>query len=80
MASLLRPPLPGDEEDTRALRRQIFQTDADLTPGLISGTLTLQERIAVVDGQRVLIVIRLGNATGAPGTIRSGPVQQPGQD
>jgi hypothetical protein len=42
MASLLRPPLPGDEEDTRALRRQIFQTDADLTPGLISGTLTLQ--------------------------------------
>jgi hypothetical protein len=40
MASLLREHL-ARPEDARALLRQIFQADADLTPDLVAGTLTV---------------------------------------
>jgi hypothetical protein len=42
MASLLREYLARGGDDARALLRQIFQTDADLTPDLVAGTLTVK--------------------------------------
>jgi hypothetical protein len=42
MASLLREHLARGGNDARALLRQIFQTDADLTPDLVAGTLTVK--------------------------------------
>jgi hypothetical protein len=42
MASLLREHLARGGDDARALLRQIFQTDADLTPDLVAGTLTVK--------------------------------------
>jgi len=42
MASLLREYLARGDDDARALLRQIFQTDADLTPDLATGTLTVR--------------------------------------
>jgi hypothetical protein len=42
MASLLREQLARGEDDARALLRQIFQTDADLSPDLTTGTLTVR--------------------------------------
>jgi len=42
MASLLREHLARGADDARALLRQIFQTDADLTPDLAAGTLTVK--------------------------------------
>jgi hypothetical protein len=42
MASLLREYLARGEDDARALLRQIFHTDADLTPDLVSNTLTIR--------------------------------------
>jgi hypothetical protein len=41
MASLLREHLVRGGDDGRALLRQIFQTDADLTPDLAANTLTV---------------------------------------
>ena len=41
MASLLREHLARGGDDARALLRQIFQTDADLTPDLAANTLTV---------------------------------------
>ena len=32
----------GEGDDARALLRQVFQTDADLTPDLVAGTLTVK--------------------------------------
>jgi hypothetical protein len=40
MASLLREHMARGEDDARALLRQIFQTEADLTPDLATHTLT----------------------------------------
>ena len=42
MASLLREHLARGDDDARALLRQIFQTEADLTPDLINKTLTVR--------------------------------------
>jgi hypothetical protein len=42
MASLLREHLARGGDDARALLRQIFQTDADLTPDLAAKTLTVR--------------------------------------
>jgi hypothetical protein len=42
LASLLREYLARGEDDARALLRQIFQTEADLTPDLVSNTLTVR--------------------------------------
>jgi hypothetical protein len=42
MASLLREHLACGGDDARALLRQIFQTDPDLTPDLVAGTLTVK--------------------------------------
>jgi hypothetical protein len=42
MASLLREHMARGGDDARALLRQIFQTDADLTPNLAAKTLTVQ--------------------------------------
>jgi hypothetical protein len=42
MASLLREHLARGGDDARALLRQIFQTEADLTPDLVAGTLTVK--------------------------------------
>jgi hypothetical protein len=42
MASLLREHLARGGDDARALLRQVFQTDADLTPDLVAGTLTVK--------------------------------------
>lgn len=42
MASLLREHLARGENDARALLRQIFQTEADLAPDLVSNTLTVR--------------------------------------
>jgi hypothetical protein len=41
MASLLREHLARGDDDARALLRQIFQTEADLTPDLAANTLTV---------------------------------------
>jgi hypothetical protein len=42
MASLLREHLARGGDDARALLRQIFQTEADLKPDLVAGTLTVK--------------------------------------
>ena len=42
MASLLREHMARGEDDARALLRQIFQTDADLTPDSAASTLTIR--------------------------------------
>ena len=42
MASLLRDHLARGEDDARALLRQIFQTEADLTPDSAASTLTVR--------------------------------------
>ena len=42
MASLLRERMARGGDDARALLRQIFQTDADLTPDLTANTLTVR--------------------------------------
>ena len=42
MASLLREHLARGDDDARALLRQIFQTEADLTPDLAANTLTVR--------------------------------------
>ena len=42
MASILRPHLARGGEDARALLRQAFQTDADITPDLETNTLTVR--------------------------------------
>ena len=42
MASLLREHMARGGDDTRALLRQIFQTEADLTPDLAANTLTVR--------------------------------------
>jgi hypothetical protein len=42
MASLLREHLARGGDDARALLRQIFQTEADLTPDLVASTLTVR--------------------------------------
>jgi hypothetical protein len=42
MASLLREHLARGDDDVRALLRQIFQTEADLTPDLAVNTLTVR--------------------------------------
>jgi hypothetical protein len=42
MASLLREPMARGGDDARALLRQIFQTEADLTPDLAANTLTIR--------------------------------------
>ena len=42
MASLLREHLARDGDDARALLRQIFQTEADLTPDQAANTLTIR--------------------------------------
>jgi hypothetical protein len=42
MASLLRERMARGEDDARALLRQIFQTEADLTPDLAANTLTVR--------------------------------------
>src|SRR5665213_1185644 len=42
MASLLREPMARGDHDARALLRQIFQSDADLTPDLATKTLTVR--------------------------------------
>ena len=42
MASLLREHLARGNDDARALLRQIFQTEADLTPDLAANTLTVR--------------------------------------
>src|SRR5207245_11408828 len=42
MASLLREHLARGGDDARALLRQIFQTEADLTPDLAANTLTVR--------------------------------------
>jgi hypothetical protein len=42
MASLLREHLARGADDARALLRQIFQTEADLTPDLAANTLTIR--------------------------------------
>jgi hypothetical protein len=42
MASLLREHLARGDDDARALLRQIFQTEADLTPDLAAHTLTVR--------------------------------------
>lgn len=42
MASLLREPMARGVDDARALLRQIFQTEADLSPDLASKTLTVR--------------------------------------
>lgn len=42
MASLLRPYLARGDDDARALLRQIFRTEADLTPDLAANTLTVR--------------------------------------
>jgi hypothetical protein len=42
MASLLREHMARGGDDARALLRQIFQTDADLTPDLAANTLTVR--------------------------------------
>jgi hypothetical protein len=42
MASLLREHMARGGDDARALLRQIFQTEADLTPGLAANTLTVR--------------------------------------
>jgi hypothetical protein len=42
MASLLREHLARGGDDARALLRQIFQTEADLTPDLVLNTLTVR--------------------------------------
>src|ERR1022692_542012 len=42
MASLLRDHLARDDDDARALLRQIFQSEADLTPDLAANTLTVR--------------------------------------
>jgi hypothetical protein len=42
MASLLREHMARGGEDARALLRQIFQTEADLTPDLATNTLTIR--------------------------------------
>jgi hypothetical protein len=42
MASLLQEHLARGGDDTRALLRQIFQTEADLTPDLAANTLTVR--------------------------------------
>jgi hypothetical protein len=41
MASLLRDHMARGVDDARALLRQIFQTEADLTPDLAANTLTV---------------------------------------
>jgi hypothetical protein len=41
MASVLREHLARGADDARALLRQIFQSDADLTPDLAANTLTI---------------------------------------
>jgi hypothetical protein len=43
MASLLREYLDRGENDARALLRQIFQTEADLTPDLAANTLNIKK-------------------------------------
>lgn len=42
MASLLREHMARGDDDARALLRQIFQTDADLTPDSAASTLTIR--------------------------------------
>ena len=42
MASLLREHMARGGDDARALLRQIFQTEADLTPDLVANTLTVR--------------------------------------
>lgn len=42
MASLLREHMVRGGDDARALLRQIFQTEADLTPDLAANTLTVR--------------------------------------
>jgi hypothetical protein len=42
MAALLREHMARGGDDARALLRQIFQTDADLTPDLAADTLTVR--------------------------------------
>jgi hypothetical protein len=42
MASLLREHLARGGDDARALLRQVFQTDADLTPDMTANTLTVR--------------------------------------
>ena len=42
MASLLREHLARGDDDARALLRQVFQTEADLTPDLAANTLTVR--------------------------------------
>jgi hypothetical protein len=41
MASLLREQMVRGDDDARSLLRQIFQTEADLTPDLAANTLTI---------------------------------------
>jgi hypothetical protein len=42
MASMLRESMARGPDDARALLRQIFQTEADLTPDLAAGILTVR--------------------------------------
>ena len=42
MASLLREPMARGGDDARALLRQIFQTEADLSPDMATKTLTVR--------------------------------------
>src|SRR5207244_5724396 len=42
MAALLREQMARGSDDARALLRQIFQTEADLTPDLAANTLTVR--------------------------------------
>lgn len=42
MASLLREQMVRGDDDARSLLRQIFQTEADLTPDLAANTLTIR--------------------------------------
>jgi hypothetical protein len=42
MASLLREPMARGADDARALLRQIYQSEADLTPDLAANTLTIR--------------------------------------
>jgi hypothetical protein len=72
VASLLREHLARGADDARALLRQIFQTEADLTPDLAAGTLTvrLHHLTQAAHDQAIEILLADLNATQTvfPGT------------
>jgi hypothetical protein len=72
MASLLREHLARGGDDARALLRQVFQTDADLTPDMAANTLTvrLHHLTHAVHDQAIEKMLADLNATQAvfPGT------------